>query len=142
MTASVRTAFPAILVVAAAFIPGTVKAQLPFEITRGSLSKVDTASLAWRSLKTSVGGVEGELFYSAADPSLDECKATALLGGSRMRIHYARMTGEEPLTLRLDLHCGKRYEALLRFDGVVLELELRQPVTGAIVYQGRYRGLP
>jgi hypothetical protein len=138
----VGRASSAIFVVAAALIPGTVHAQLPFEITRESLSKVDTASLEWRSLKTSVGGIEGEVLYSAPDPSLDECKAATLLGGLRMRVQYVRMKGEQPLTLRLDLHCVKRYEALLRFDGVMLELELRDPVTGAIIYQGRYRGLP
>lgn len=123
-------------------IPGPVSAQVAFEITREHLLKVDTASLVWRSLTTSVGGVEGELLYLAPDPSLSECKAAALLGGFRMRHHYVRMKREQPLTLRLDLRCARRYQALLRYDGLALALELRDAVSGAIVYQGRHRGLP
>lgn len=104
--------------------------------------QVDTASFRWRSLRTSVGSVEGELVYRRTGAMEGECRAVALLAGLRMRNQYVRQREEQPLSLALDLRCGEGYRGVLRYDGLVLVLELRDAVSGEAVYRGRHRGLP
>ncbi len=123
-------------------IPARATSQVPFDITRTDLMEVDTAAFRWRSLRTSVGGVEAELSYRRPGATEGECRAVALLGGLRMRNRYVRLREEQPLSLSLALRCGDGYRGVLRYDGVVVTLELRDAVTGELVYRGRRRGLP
>ncbi len=122
--------------------PSTASAQLPFDITTEDLVQVDTAGLRWLGLRTYVGGAEGSLAYGSGKVELEVCRAAAVVGIVRMRIHYREIRGGEPVTLRLAVRCGPSYRASLEYDGVMLRLEMRDLARGELVYQGRRRGLP
>ncbi len=122
--------------------PSQTAAQLPFDLTAEDLLQVDTVELRWVGLRTYVGGAEGSLAYDAPTIELGLCRAVAVVGLARMRVHYRNERGTEPVTLRLAVRCGLSYRASLEYDGVMLRLEVRHRSSGELVYQGRRRGLP
>jgi hypothetical protein len=123
-------------------MPASSTAQLPFGVTDDDLSVVDTTAFHWRALAASVGSVEGELRYAVAQPGLGECRAVATLGMFRLRNYYMKETGERPVSLRLQLHCGEVYRGRVAYDGINTSLELTLRSTGEQAYHGRIRGLP
>jgi hypothetical protein len=125
-----------------ALSPATARAQLPFEVTRSDLAKVDTLQLRWPSLRASVGGVSGALQYAVEDPEEAECRAVAVLGMLRLRNHYLMQYGERPVTLKLQLRCGPVYHGRVEYDGINTRFELREGPIGRVVYRGQVRGLP
>ncbi len=137
---SIRAA--ALAAVGALSLSNPATAQLPFDITQDDLQAVDTTALHWTSVQTYVGGVDGELRYRDPEVAEGECRAVALLGLLRLRNHYRRERGEAPVAIRLALRCAATYLGNLRYDGVVVQLELRDAATGELVYRGRRRGLP
>lgn len=136
----VRVAFLAIMTALAS--PSWAAAQLPFELTAEDLQRVDTSELRWVGLRTYVGGAEGSLVLDAQKVELRVCRAAAVVGLARMRVHYLEAREREPVTLRLAVRCGLSYRASLEYDGVILRLEVRDLSSAELVYQGRSRGLP
>ncbi len=129
-------------VVTALASPSSTAAQLPFDLTPEDLLQADTAGLRWVGLRTYVGGAEGSLAYDAQTVELALCRAVAVVGLARMRVHYRAVRESEPVTLRLAVRCGLSYRAGLEYDGVMLRLEVRELTSGELVYQARRRGLP
>lgn len=117
-------------------------AQLPFDVTGEDLASIEAGAMAWTELRDFVGGVDGELEYRREEVGQGECRAVAVAGTRRLRRLYTTEHGEPPLTLRLAVRCGARYEARLTYDGLVALLEIRGSARGDIVYRGRHRGLP
>ena len=103
---------------------------------------VDTAAVSWSNLRTFVGGAEAEIRYSNEAAEIGECKAVALLGLLQLRNYYERQRETEPISLRLRFHFASGYRGYLQYDGVSVRLELRDGLSGELVYQGRHRGLP
>jgi hypothetical protein len=132
----------AIAALSAIGLPARAAAQLPFDLTQDDLSAVDTTAIRWTNFSTYVGGVEGDLRYTGDEATPGECKAVALLGAVRLRNFYRREQQDDPVTMRLGYRCGALYEGSLRYDGVVVRLELRDRSTGELLYQGRRRGPP
>ncbi len=130
------------LVLATLAVPARASAQLPFDLTREDFEAADTSALRWVRLSTFVGGAEGELRYLAEEVEEGECKAVAYLGLLQLRNYYARREGEAPVSLRMSLRCGARYEADVRYDGIAVRLELRDRATRQVVYRGSKRGPP
>ncbi len=135
--------FFAFLAVAALLAaPTRVAAQLPFDLSTEEVLSVDTTALRWLSVRTYLGGAEASLAYGdgAVDPGV--CRAVTAVGVVRLRSHYRRLRESEPVSLHLAVRCGRSHSASLRYDGVMVRLEVRDAGTGRLVYQGRRRGLP
>lgn len=122
--------------------PAAARAQLPFDVSEADLARVDTAGFRWPSLRASVGGASGELRYVVEEPSIDECRAVAVLGMLRLRNYYLARHGERPVTLKLRLRCGPMYHGGVEYDGITTRLELRDGAIGRVLYRGEVRGLP
>ncbi len=141
MGVRLRAVFVFLAVATVPASPSTTAAQLPFDIKATDLIQVDTAALRWLGIRTYVGGAEGSLVYSSGKVELEVCRAAAVVGVARIRVHHRELRGSEPVTLRLAVRCGDSYRASMEYDGVILRLEVRDLSRGELVYQGRRRGL-
>lgn len=124
---------------------GPVRAQTgtawPFQVTAEDLALVQTDSVRWLAVRSFVGGMEGRVAYLRREPAPGECRAVALLAAGRLRNRYQTDRETPPVRLQLDFRCGERYEGTLRYDGVNVHLEQREPGKPGFVYRGRARGL-